>query len=352
MKTLFLILFLFCATTVSLYSQKYHTPDQMLKIMIDSKVNYTLNTTSASTIAIEADTYRTNLTHPGLYIEPAGSNGREAIRSYMDHLRKDTVVFSILHRAENFFAEGAMEQARELYEEVLEYYPKNSQIMTYIGQTYQKENNAEEAREWLEKAVATNRIDYMAHWFLANTYMEQGNMEQAVRHIVIAHVLNRNNPRLQFSLEYILRANGTPYDNWEFTPVYSLDTAEAGKVLITVAREPLDEWLFYALCKAAWAAEPGYAESVLANSDQPRAMIEEKEALTVFAVGMANKYKDFPTPNEDANRLITVIKEGHIDAFALYEVVFRRNPNMATMLPEAMFDTFQEYILRYHTKKE
>lgn len=350
MKTFVLFAVLSIAIAPPLYSQKYHKPDEILKIMEESNIAYGIQATTASTMITESDNYRNNLTHPGLY-EEMDSDGRIAIRSYIDQIPGDTVVFPILHKAENFFAAGEMERARELYEEVLEYYPNNSQIMTYIGQTYQKENNGEDAREWLEKAIATNRIDYMAHWFLADVYMDQGEMEKAVRHIVIAHVLNRNNPRLQFSLERILKANGTPYDNWEFRPVYILDTTEKGTPLITLAEDDTD-WIAYALCKALWAFEPGYAESVMGSEQQYRAMIEEKEALIAFAVTAASKYGDVPTANEEANRLIRAIKDGQLDAFALYEVVFRKSPNMAAKLPQEMFDIFQQYILTYHTKKE
>lgn len=348
MKTaLFLVLLAFVVCS-PVYSQKYHTPAELFKIMEESKIAYGIQVTSASSMAIEADNYHNNLAHPGLY-EEEGSDGRIAIRSYMDIVPKDTVVFPIFHKAEKYFASGKMEEARELYNEMLEYYPDNSQIMTYIGQTYQKERDRENARKWLEKAVKTNRLDYMAHWFLADLSMDEGNMDKAVRHIVIAHVLNRNNPRLQFSLERILKANGTPYDNWEFIPIYRLDTTERGTPLITIADEH-PEWMIYAMCKALWAFEPGYAQLMLGKHNDPPALIEEKEALIALAVKEIRQTDNRSTNN--IRQLAQIIKDGQLDAFALYEVVFRKFPNMAAQLPTKMFDIFQQYILTYHTKKE
>lgn len=301
-------------------------------------------------MVIDAEDYHNNLTRPGLFIEQT-SDGQQTIRSQMSSLWHDSTASLLLDQAESFFAERNTEKARYLYKKILDRHPNSSQMMTYIGQTYQQDNDDESAREWFEKAIKTNRIDYMAHWFLANVCMEQNEIKRAVHHIVIAHVLNRNNPRIQLSLGLILLANDTPYDNWEFIPTYTLDTNKEGNPMITVAEENPD-WMTYAMCKALWAFEPGYALSVLGDSKAPPALIEEKEALIALSVREIRKADKRSTLNEDIHRLAQIIKGGYLDAFALYEVVLRKDPNMASTLPEEVFDVFQRYILQYHTKKE
>lgn len=337
------------ALCISASAQRFHTPAEIVKLMEDSKVTYGMNLTDKLTI--EADSYENILIGHDLYMEP-GKNGQTSLKYYSEQMAENADAREAHEQAEKAFAADNMEEARKHYKEVLDIFPRNSVILTYMGQTYEHEKNYAEAIEWYEKAVEANPVDYMAHWFLADSYWRtDGDIKKAVKHITRAHLLNRNNPRILASVERIYKENGTPYDNWECRPAYALDTNDGGKPRISVDKGNTG-WLIYAMCKALWAFEPGYPQTVLENDDLPAFIVEEKECLAVLAVGSANQYGNEPNPDHSITMLTQTIHDETMELFMYYEVLMRRRPMIAYAVSEDVLDTFADYIMRYHTKKE
>jgi hypothetical protein len=126
------------------------------------------------------------------------------------------------------------------------------------------------------KAIEANYFDYMAHWFLGDAYHKAGTTEKAQKEILIANILNRNNPRIQNALGRIYADSRLTYPEWVFSPRCDLKDLGNNKVSVKYDQR-YPEWLPYSLCKALWQFEPGYRESMLKDSQEHPAMIEEKE---------------------------------------------------------------------------
>ena len=49
---------------------------------------------------------------------------------------------------------------------------------------------------WLKKAIELNPIDYLAYWLMAEIYLKNNNIDTGIYKITLAHIYNRNHPRL------------------------------------------------------------------------------------------------------------------------------------------------------------
>jgi tetratricopeptide (TPR) repeat protein len=341
-----LLLLLLPGLAQSAIAQNYHQPHELVQIISDSKISYAIQ---ASEAPIPAENFEDNLVLPGMYLEKDGE-GRLSLANFGTRVSAVPEAVEALEKGEQAFAANDMELARKHYTKVLELFPDNALMLTYIGQTYEHEKRYDEAIEWLRKAIDANPIDYMAHWFLADNYAEKNELSLAIRHITMAHILNRNNGRLLYSLQNIYAKNGTPYDDWQFRPACSVDTTPDGKPLIIVDKNNM-EWSIYAICKALWRFDPDYPQTVLGDTQEPDVVVAEREALINLAVGSANKNGENPSADPVINILTQTIHDRTFENFLYYEVVLRRYPGIAMLIPEETRRGFTEYIMKYHTKQ-
>ncbi len=160
--------------------------------------------------------------------------------------------------SERLFQEGKFAKARKLYTKVLDNMPKHSEAMTYIGYTYQLEQDNKSAKKWYIKAIEANHINYVAHAALADVLLKEGKAKEALNSILRAHILNRNDEQLLKSVQKICQYNGLAYTDWVFTPQFELIAGESGSIKIDYHGTP---WKYYGLCQAFWAYEPAYKET-------------------------------------------------------------------------------------------
>jgi hypothetical protein len=106
-----------------------------------------------------------------------------------------------------------------------------------------------------KKAIELNYISYDAHWFLADTEWELGNKETAMQEITMAHLLNVGHESLRNKMISCRQALKHDWKDWDYLPQYLL--SQKGK---EVSVDMDIEWLGYAIVKAIWKYEPGYAE--------------------------------------------------------------------------------------------
>lgn len=347
MRIVFLLAVVFLLPAVQVSAQTYHQPREILTIMEKSAITYGVQTTDED---IPAEDFSSILVLPGTYIA-LHEDGTTSLENYTTRVSASPAATAALKRAEEAFAADDMPAARRAYLEVLDIIPEHSTVLTYMGQTYEHEKDRKTAIEWLEKAVAANPVDYMAHWFLADNYAETGELDRAMEHITLAHILNRNNPRLLFSLKRIYDKNGTPFDDWEFRPNCTVDTTEEGKPMITVTKEDGKEWMIYAFCHALWRFEPGYPETVMEGAQVPAFIVAEKEALINLVVSAANLNGEEPSSDPAIRMLARSVDDEQFEEFLYYEVILRRYPSVALMIAEKDRKRFADYVTAYHTQQ-
>ncbi len=347
LRLVFLLAFLpLCAV-----AQKYHTGADMYKIMEESKLAYNVGV-SLDSMDIEYDTYSQRLVMAGTYVDRSGR--QPELRLHSDRMFKYPELKDQYFRAEEHFTKHNYDSARAYYQMILDVLPDNSNIMTYMGQSYGIQKEFEQAKEWYTQAIEANPAEYMAHWFIADIYKREENYDLAVQHITIAHLFNRNNPRLLAALTDIYALNETPYDPWVFRPVYALHKGEAHNrdIGLDVADSLAAPWIGYAMCKALWAFEPDYADEMLAGASEPPFLIEERECLLSLATIVLGLYDQQPIPQVEFRKMIEALENKAMDTFLLYEIVLRRNPSVAALLPPAVLQSLTAYIAKYHIAEQ
>jgi len=328
---LFLLLGLLLGHIVQIFAQenKLHTPADIMKIIEDSKLMYEIGVLEKP-VAPPDRSKKVNLNNVYLLKTENGFEVRQFDPSMAARKLAD--------QAEERFSIKGYTQARTFYKEALRVDSSYYTLYTYIGQTYEEEGLAMEAMEWYQKAIDKNPIDYMAHWFLADRYMEQKQSVKAMKHILRAHILNRNNPRIKASLEEICQANKWRYADWNFTP--QIELLKKDEKSISVKSDAL--WMGYALVKSVWTYEPGFKASQGFKPEQPFIEQEEKEALISLHLLAEQEKKSKPIPEVKALKL--AVDKQLLNEYIFYEIWLPQYPQLAYQLPEELLESMGKYV--------
>lgn len=321
------------------YSQKIHTPTEILKLMVDSKIRYEMKTPDKR---ITAKDYSGKLNYHDCYRVVTDSGITTSAYSVNKQAEPR------LQKAEIYFQAKDYENALTSYKSTLEADSSLYFVMTYLGQMYEKKREPDNSIYWYKKAISKNYIDYMAHWFLADNYISVGNLKNSIDEIVIARILNRNNPRIKRSMNSILQKAKRDTTDWYFNP--QVEFVKMSDTKVSVATD--NKWIGYALTKALWLYEPGYSESMgvkpLAGK---HSLIEDRECLITLLIALSNaktKIKNDPQ--------LRILKEAgekdYLYEYIIYEIILPENPIYAFQLPEKTILGIKDYILNVRNKRK
>lgn len=331
-KHLSLIILFFC-TFYSLKSQKIHTPAEIIAIMEKSTISYEINVLDDY---IPLPDRTSNLVLHSFYrtIE----NGEVKLATFKPSIQ----VEEYFDEAERYFRSGNYSEAREYY---LKAYIKDTsyyKVLTYIAQTYALQGDLKTAKDWYLKVINLNYIDYMAHWFLSSIYFKENEYDKAIEEITIAHILNRNNPRILKRIDEMYIAKKIKYYDWSFNPQYKLEEKDSETIKILMN----SDWLGYSLVKALWKYEPDYKESMGVKENSISAL-EEKEALVAIAYSLNRKnLKKYP----EFKALKLAIEQNMIVEYIFYEIILPENPIYAGYLSEDFIKSIMKYIIEVRSK--
>ena len=196
-----------------------------------------------------------------------------------------------------------------------------------------------------QEAIRKNYIDYMAHWFLADACYATGDLTNALDEIIIAHILNRNNPRIKESLKNILSKSNRTSVDWYFNPQIELTKNSDKKISLAFN----EKWVGYAMTKALWNYEPGYKESMGVESGK-YSTIEDKECLISLLTGLESAKINI---KKDPQLMILkkAAENNFLEEYILFEIVLPQYPNVAYQLPEKNIQRIKNYILDYRYKE-
>lgn len=327
------ISFLFALLVIcnfQLYSQKLHTPSEILKIMEESEITYEFEILKQK---IELPDRSNNLVYNDYYHKGDSSSFTTVAFKPTDQIK------DYLEKAETYFRASNNSKARELYLKALELDSSYFKLMTYIAQTYGIEKNYDEAINWYKKSIKNNFIDYMAHWFLSDIYIKTGNKKEALREITIASVLNRNNPRIKRAFDEIYKQCRLKNEEWSFLPQYDILKSSNNKVTVRFETN----WMGYAITKAIWKYEPNYREN-MGETDSTISIIEEKEALVSLMISLSNSkgaFRQFP----EFKALKEAFENKYVEEFIVYEIILPEFPLIAMQIPNHFIESVSEYVL-------
>lgn len=322
--TIFLLLMIGCAHQHTLQQHStlgIHTPVEILKIMDESTLVYTLDIDS--TITATPDTFASRL-FPNFY---------------QVHVNDSTIVVQqyeipdeatpTIQKAERFFQRGQLVDAIATYRVALQQVPTYYHLWTLIGDAFYNMQAYDSARVYLKRAIQYNFIDYAAHWYLADTYWALGQKTQALEELTLAHVLNRTHPQLLARLQ-ARRASDHPWKSWDFRPRYRL--SKTGHRVQVRFSEP---WLGYAMVKAVWAYEPGYA-AAMSPGASPGSLVNFKEETEAMATEVL--------PLDTFPELKQAIEAGYIAEAIWYEQILPQYPQSILSLSPAMIQRIATYV--------
>ena len=224
----FFVLF-FISSNVTLYCQKFHTPPEILLLISSSDITYSIDAVDVDDL--EYSTYNLELVKHGTY-RYKDKSGVIILDNFSNDYASDSDIWEDFNKAEKYFIKGYFSEARKYYKNIHKKIPENSQIITFIGQTYDLDKEYDKAVKWYKKAINANYFDYMAHWFLADVYYTEDKYKKALDEILIAHILNRNNPFLFDKMIDIKEDNDLEYQEWVFLPGCTLKEKSEDKIIL------------------------------------------------------------------------------------------------------------------------
>lgn len=317
-----------CVVFLSVSAQKIHTVKEILQVMDSSEYTYLIDNKEPAPV----DYSQFVLTND--FYKKVDGNSKTISR----YEPNDSAIF-YMEIAESFYNQSDMDQARDYYIKTLNADSTYYKALVYLGDTYYHQRRFSEALTYYQKAIESNYVDYLAHWACANAYLYLGYPDMALKEITVAKILNRNNPRLTTRLMEIYKLNKKNYTDWYFTPIYSVDEdydKEDDRLVVKIAFK--DYWMSYALAKAVWKYEPGYAEAM--GNDF---VLGEKEALGAY-LQAADVYKS--AKKAIATKVLYLAMEKrYTDAYVVYEAVLPSNPEIAMYLGKEGVETIVSYIL-------
>lgn len=327
------LLWAFCLPLHLVAQIQFHTPSEILTLLQTSKVGY-----EVGPLIIPIKSTDGPVLGNGYYVEK--KDNLQFIKSYAENeteeIKKLRLKANDMLNREN----ADYKAIQKLLEKVLKLNPQHGEVMTQLGLTYFEMGEEDIARQWYEKAIHINPQDYYAHWQLAEALLYSGNVEEAKREIAIAHILNRNLPRLFLKMKDVFFISKTPYADWQFLPQYQISEPDNTRVAIDAS----GIWLTYALYKAVWKYEPNYAASMVNGAGQDLSQLEEMESL----LGLYLTYATY-TPQEgevypELDALGKAIENEMLEEYIMYEIILPRQPIYANYLDEAFMDRILKYL--------
>lgn len=329
-KMMYFVLFALALNNTN--AQQLHAPNEVLDIIQRSKLGYEIGILTS-----KIPTGKGPILDNSHYL--AKEDSLNTIKSFSatetDEIRK------LREQANKALvaARPDYKGARKALHKILEKQPQHAEIITEIGNTYTLENKHDEAKNQYLKALDINPRDYYARWMLSEILFKEGDTLKAIREITLAHIYNRNMPRLQATMVKMYEASGCKCQDWTFNPQYKLSSTKKN---ITI--DAKDIWMAYAMYKALWAYEPGYKQMMLAGSKTDLGIMEETESVFGLVTTYTQQSKKQKVIYPELTALEEALEQSMIEPYALYEVVLVKRPLTALYLEEDYLRKLIKYI--------
>jgi len=312
----FLIITSLCSP-IALLSQEVIIINDMKKTLNSSSVGYEFNQFEYKYTFVDLPVVQT-----GLFLNPDGDHLELSEYGEMESFE----VRKLKLAAEDAVRSKKFNKARKIFLKILNEMPHHSQVMVYIGHTYEKEKDNDSAEQWYKEAVKTNPINFIAYRALAEIQVGKGEFDAALESILTALVLNRNDEMLIEAVNRIARFQGKQFSSWDFAPQYQLVRGEGGSVKVEYNGSP---WKYYGLSKAFWAYEPGYKEVRLDGVFDEFDVLEEQDCMERALYSYENMIGDQQLKQNTFSAIHEYNKakhKGYSIEYILFEVVMQESP--------------------------
>jgi tetratricopeptide (TPR) repeat protein len=332
----------FAVTVLDNY--KIHTPGEILKIIEQSDITYTILTKDK----IE----RTNLTAvpirppvipPYIRIKYTWDGKASIIRQEAEgEIRK------IFEKAYKKLKRREFKEVVGLYKLALKLDPDYFKIWTKLGHTYYLSGDFEKAEQYLLKAVQLNDIGYQERLFLADTYRAKGQKQKALNEITHAYMLSRYNPVIRISLQQILKENKLRIRKDRFTFPFQIKRESPTRCKILFEGTAGLDWMAMANCLACWQMEPSFRRLIEDREKGLNAKVTMyKEAILNQVVVTTVKIDDKESISPKERLLYSATTDNFLNAMLLWEILGSKYPSLFLVLPKEEKARIVEYIMKY-----
>lgn len=338
MKSFLFAIFLLLINSITAAQVHLTTPLEILTFMEASPTQYELEQLYGEIPRKN----RTTLPH-GTHVKQV--DGREHQIEYKDIESPEEKEWRELARDLVSVEHPKYEKARRLYQKILNRSPQNAQIHTFMGESYYKEQNYIKALKWLNKAIELNPIDYLARWLSAEIFLEQGLIDTAIYSLTLAHIYNRNHPRLLKRLVDVYEEySRTYYRNWGFDPLVYV-YKDGNKVVVTAD----GIWLTYGMYKAVWNYDSDYQYIKEQQDVTDYLFQQEMEAVIGTYMTYTNLKKDDVRNYPAMNALGLCLDHQMVEEFVMYEILLVDKPSLANHITDVFMKRILQYIYKIRT---
>lgn len=335
MKLYTLLLFFFTTSPLLWAQVQLSTPLEILTFMEASPTKYELEQLYGDVPKRQ----RRVLPH-GTYIKEI--DGREHQLEYKDAETKEETLWRTKARDLIGVENPEYEKVRRYYHKILKKNPLNAQIHTWIGETYYEERNYKKALIWLNKAIELNPIDYLARWLSAEIFLQNGQIDTALYTLTLAHIYNRNHPRLLKRLVDVYQEQERRYyRNWGFNPLMYI--YKDGETVVVTAD---GIWLTYGMYKAVWNYDTDYQYIKEQQEVTDYLFQQEMEAIIGTYMTYTNLKQDDKRNYPVMNAFGLCLDHAMVEEFVLYEILLVDKPSLSNHITPI----FMERVIQYITK--
>lgn len=243
----------------------------------------------------------------------------------------------IFIEAEKLFSEGKYPEALLAYKNLYQKYPDFTKALTLQGLCLIKSGNQDDAIDVLRDAVSENFIDFQAHKLLAGIYDDMELLDVAVRHILYAHILNRNDAEINNKRIELFKKKGLNASSWVFVPQVKY---EASKSDVDIFIKPQYEG--YGIVDAVWRYDDDYRKTKK-NADAKINLNRFQEFVVAQAVMLSR------TPwygeTEEGRIIKKVIETRMVNEFIYYEIILPDYPEEVRKLSEELINKIVKYVM-------
>lgn len=334
----FLLACLFFLSAAS-FAQQLHTPKEVEQYMKKSAIEYKMDS-----LSVVVDSISLPLVDKGYFFVENELGGQIQKKDFPWNKKAQR----FRKKAIKFTAKNKYTKAIKFYKKAVDAQPNHPVLLNELANVFWEIGEMDNAAFWAKKGVELNPIDFEAHARLALSYQQLGKIELAKNHISLAHLYNRNHPKVIRILENIFAENNLVYQDAVFFPKYQVDIKSVTEVSVQANDAP---WKSFAACKALWQTETIYKEEMSRLANTNIASIEQKECLLNALIAyekMEVGKENFPL----LDMLEKSLRFGLVDDFILYEIELRKDPMMIYLLSEEKFDRLLRYLNTVRVNRE
>ena len=279
------------------------------------------------------------LPYPQIVVDEDGTRGLGAYQLDESCLKK-------LVEAEPLFEKQRYAEALTFYQEAVDEFPDCYVAYLHAGDGHYFQGRIEEALPLYEKAVALNPYDFLGHFYRANALLQLERYDEALSAYIRALAMKPHRKSILKVLRARQKDLGIRVVDEPFQP--KVLARESEDVVEIYLNPDYAHWTAYGICKAVWIGEPSHREERTGKRKHEWTMTEERQCLFSLLEGYYGFREDGTIDADPAlERLLSVVKDGMLDGFVLYEIAYRLYPHIMLLLPEDSFSNVMKYVEAY-----